>query len=67
MIGRQDLTRATCRSCLGTGRSAKNRKKACPDCAGSGREWFCTHCGGTYGKDCVDTSLDQAHCNKERR
>ena len=32
----------------------------------TGQEWFCTHCGGTYGKDCVDTALDQAHCNKEK-
>lgn len=66
MMGRQDLARRICRACAGTGQSAKNRKRACPDCAGTGQEWFCARCGGTYGKDCVDTVLDQAHCNKEK-
>ena len=51
--------------CDGSGRSAKNRQQPCPGCKGEGIEWVCKNCGGVYGKECVDTVMDQSYCGKK--
>lgn len=68
MFGRFDITNdAICRDCMGSGINRKKRKKPCPFCGGSGRQWRCTTCGGIYGETCLDTTMDQTFCSMKEK
>jgi RecJ-like exonuclease len=63
-MGRTDVVRCDgCPVCNGSGKSHRNRKKACTECDGTGRALVCKTCGGLM--PCLGTDpdvFDQSVC-----